>query len=310
MRKILVVILAFAITAATFNSAAAKGLPASASVKGFVGHPQSYVLSCESRSAVDWAAYWGVEISETEFLTRLPRSDNPDAGFVGNPNHAWGNIPPNSYGVHAKPVAGLLRQLGLQAKARSDMSWRELRIEIAAGRPVIVWVIGGMISGYPISYTAQDGHNTIVANYEHTMVIVGYGPDYVQAVDAYTGLTQTYSREVFMASWGVLGRMAVSGDSESKPAKEKPKTETTSENIVMTLRLPVVFRHTSRTEQPTTATRPPKTKPERIETYIVQPGDYLIALANQFNLDWYSLVVLNDLQYPWVIYPGQILRLR
>jgi uncharacterized protein YvpB len=121
------------------------------------GVAQSLSLSCEARSAVDWADFWGVSIRERKFLSKLPRSDNPDTGFVGNPSDAWGQIPPHSYGVHAEPVAALLRDYGLQAEARRGMQWDELRSEIAAGRPVIVWVIGQVWRGTPVKYTASDG---------------------------------------------------------------------------------------------------------------------------------------------------------
>jgi len=70
-----------------------------------IGHGQSLPLSCESRSAADWASYFGVAIDELEFLGRLPISDNPEIGFVGDVNGNWGKIPPDSYGVHAGPVA-------------------------------------------------------------------------------------------------------------------------------------------------------------------------------------------------------------
>lgn len=303
MRRLVLLVLILVFTAVTFDIGVAADLPASAYIHGLVGHPQSYSLSCESRSAVDWAAYWGVNLGETEFLTKLPRSDNPDAGFVGNPNHPWGNIPPNSYGVHAKPVAALLRQYGFQAKARHNMSWKSLRREIAAGRPVIVWVIGSMISGYPIEYTASDGHKTTVAHFEHTMIVVGYEPDQVHVVDAYTGLPQTYRLATFMASWEVLGRMAVTGSRESQPAPESPEVE-------VVLRLPVVYQRATSRHTQSAPVVPKKPKPALPETYIVNSGDYLAAVARQFNLDWYELAVLNDISYPYVIYPGQVLRLR
>jgi hypothetical protein len=70
--------------------ARAESLPESAHILGVKGHAQSYVLSCESRSAVDWAAFWDVHIREGKFLNQLPRSDNPDKGFVGRPNDVPG----------------------------------------------------------------------------------------------------------------------------------------------------------------------------------------------------------------------------
>lgn len=184
-------------------------LPAQATIRGIKAHPQSYALSCESRSAVDWAAFFGVKIKEKKFLQSLPRSDNPDEGFVGNANDAWGGIPPASYGVHAAPVADLLNTFQVPAHARKGMTWREVRKEIANGRPVIVWVIGQMNSGNPILYHAKSGKTVTVARYEHTMILVGYDRDSVQALDAFSGQRRTYPLKNFLASWSVLGNMAI-----------------------------------------------------------------------------------------------------
>jgi uncharacterized protein YvpB/LysM repeat protein len=310
MRRILLCLLILTISAATFDLGAAAELPASAMLQGVVGHPQSYSLSCESRSAVDWAAYWGVSLTESEFLASLPRSDNPDAGFVGDPSHVWGNIPPASYGVHARPIAALLRKAGLQAKARQNMSWKNLRAEIAAGRPVIVWVIGQMLSGIPIQYTASDGHTSTVAHFEHTMIVVGYGPDEVHVVDAYTGQFQTYWRESFMSSWRVLGRMAVTGGLNIEPAPTATAPAPVAVEIKTVLRLPLVYRQTAGQQAQPTPEPAPKLKPVKPKTYTVQPGDYLNALALQFGLDWRTLADLNGIGYPYIIYPGQVLKLR
>jgi uncharacterized protein YvpB len=203
--------------------ARAQALPEAAYVSGLIGRAQTYPLSCESRSAVDWAAYWGVSISESEFLLALPVTDNPDAGFVGSYYGAWGSIPPASYGVHAKPVAALLRQYGLQAEARYDLSWDDLRAEIAAGRPVIVWVIGQMWPGTPVPYNTSDGHNTIVARFEHTMIVTGYNSAYVYATDSSTGAGMAFYHSTFLNSWSVLGNMAITGqDIESPSAPSEP----------------------------------------------------------------------------------------
>jgi hypothetical protein len=121
----------------------------------------------------------------------------------------WGNVPPLSYGVHAGPVAGLLREFGLEAQARKDLSWDELQVEIAAGRPIIVWVVGQMWPGARVKYVASDGQTARVARFEHTMILVAYTPKTVKAVDAYTGLTMTFSKSAFLKSFETLGRMAV-----------------------------------------------------------------------------------------------------
>ena len=245
-------------------------LPESVYISGVQGHAQTLSLSCESRSAVDWAAFWGINVGELEFQASLPSSDNPDAGFVGSPNDPWGYIPPRSYGVHAKPVAALLRKYGLQAKAQRDLKWKDLRAEIASGRPVIVWIIGQMWSGTPVSYTASDGHTATVARFEHTMILIGYDTSHVHVVDAYTGWTQTYPLNVFLESWSVLGNIAIFGQGEPPP---------------------------------------PASPPQGGKTYTVQHGDYLTALAERFNTTWQALAEQNNIPYPYTIYPGQVLKL-
>jgi hypothetical protein len=128
---------------------------------------------------------------------------------VGDPNGVWGYLPPYSYGVHASPIAKLLNDYGLLAQAHLEFSWTDLQTEIAAGRPVIVWVIGEMWPGKATLYKAQDGSNVHVANFEHTMIITGYNQKKIEALDAFTGQAKRYPVEKFLKSWQVLGNMAV-----------------------------------------------------------------------------------------------------
>jgi uncharacterized protein YvpB len=142
-----------------------------------------------------------------EFLGGLPRSDNPEVGFVGNPAGSAGSIPPGSYGVHAAPVGRLLRAYGLPADDKRGLSWDELRAEIAQGQPAIVWVIGAVLPGHGVDYTASDGQTMKVAPLEHTVIVVGYTSNSVTVVDNYLQYSVPLSQ--FLASWGVLGNQAV-----------------------------------------------------------------------------------------------------
>lgn len=182
-------------------------IPVEARINNINGHRQLYTLDCESRSAVDLAAFYGISIDENEFLDKLPKSSNPDTGFVGSVTDPRGKIPPNSYGVHAGPIAALLRDYGLNAIDHHGMSLLTLKKEIAAGRPVIVWVIGNTVSGYGVTYHAPDGNDTIVAPYEHTVIVIGYNANYITLLDE----NKIYQRSVssFEKSWAVLGNMAV-----------------------------------------------------------------------------------------------------
>jgi uncharacterized protein YvpB len=176
------------------------------------GQNQQLNLDCESRSAVDWARHFGIYIDELDFLYNLPGSDDPEAGFVGDPDGIWGNIPPDDYGVHAPPIAALLRDYGLAASSQRSFTWDELRAEIAAGRPVIVWIIGGynynLVNGVPQYYTPLSTHQTtIVAAYEHTVVVVGYDDTYVTVLNGFRFVDIPVNQ--FLDSWSVLQFRAV-----------------------------------------------------------------------------------------------------
>jgi uncharacterized protein YvpB len=187
------------------------GPPDSATVDGVHGYAQYYALSCESRSASDLAAFFGLSISEIEFQAALPRSDDPDSGFVGEPWGWGGQIPPYSYGVNAAPVAALLRAYGLPAQEQYGMNYENLQREIAAGRPVMVWVISGLMNSTTIEYTAaSNGHTSRVAYGEHTMLVIGYTPDTVTVQDG--GWAYSASLSQFLNSWAVLGNMAITVD--------------------------------------------------------------------------------------------------
>ncbi len=272
-------------------------LPEQATIDGLKGVAQSFSLSCESRSAVDWADFWGISIRERKFLSRLPRSRDPDAGFLGSPSDPWGEIPPMSYGVHAEPVAALLRDYGLQAEARRNMSWDELRAEIAAGRPVIVWVIGQIWRGTPVKYTAPGGHKTIVARFEHTMIVVGYTPSAVYLVDSYTGQNQTHPLRDFLASWKTLGNMAIVGQTKSDKPPAPPK------EYAAQIYLPAVLGSPA-PPQPETALEP---SPPKI--YVVRRGDSLMGVARSLGVNWRKLAAHNHIPFPYILYTGQALKI-
>lgn len=191
----------------TPTSAATPTLPPQARLWNVVGFPQALPLSCEAHIAVVLASHYGVPIDEIEFFKRLPTSDNPEAGFVGDVFGAWGQIPPDAYGVHAEPVAVLMRQYNVPATAWKGLTLDDLRSEIAAGRPVAIWVTAHTAPGEPLEYITPAGDKVIIARYEHTVVVIGYTHDSFLILDG----DDTYYRSIeqFTKSWGVLGNMAI-----------------------------------------------------------------------------------------------------
>lgn len=190
-------------------------------IKNLRSQRQTLRLSCESRSASDWAAFFGVTIDELTFFDQLPKTDNPETGFVGDVNDPPGNLPPRGYGVHAKPVAALLQAYGLPAEAQRGMSVDMLESEIAAGRPVIVWTTGFRRSK-PVVLTDSSGTTYVAARFEHTLIVVGYN-----RTSFVWSNVPGYTRQVS----GILGRVGQPGDrcqrrggSVFRPALDCPTT--------------------------------------------------------------------------------------
>ena len=192
------------------------GLPRQAQITGVTGQGQALPLDCESRSAVDWANFFGVKIGESKFFYGLPRSDNPDLGFVGGDFEdpwwgygEWGQIPPYAYGVNAEPIAKRLRHFGLSAVAQQPLPWENLKAEIAARRPVIVWIIGSnpLTRGIPEYFQPSEGNMAVVARYEHTVVVTGYSQNTVSYLNG--GNIYEIGLKQFLESWSALGNMAI-----------------------------------------------------------------------------------------------------
>jgi uncharacterized protein YvpB len=194
------------------NSPASKPLPGQALLFNLVGEPQSYNLSCESRSASDLARFWGYDVSETRFLESLPRTDNPNHGFVGSPSDPRGGLPPKGYGVYAEPIAALLKKNGLPAHAEMGRGLDWLRQQLAAGQPVIVWATYDF-KPQPIQLLKDSrGQQFQAVPFEHTYLAVGYTPQGIYAIDAYDGQRKFYTTAEFEAGWNQLGQMAVAVD--------------------------------------------------------------------------------------------------
>ena len=172
------------------------------------GHEQAYPLSCEAVAAVDWAAFFGLDIYEYDFQMALPLSDNPDYGFCGDVFYdKWGQIPPYAYGVHAGPVADLLVKYGLPAKMITGWTLEQVKQKLAEDKPIMVWVIGNMEYSVPVLYTDTEGRKVRVAAYEHSVILTGYDENTIRYMN--NGRFFDVPSEVFLTSWGVLNNMGI-----------------------------------------------------------------------------------------------------
>jgi uncharacterized protein YvpB len=174
------------------------------------GNAQSRRLTCESRSGADLLAAHGIAATERDVFERLPRSDNPDLGFVGDPDGEPHGLPPDPYGVHAEPMAAALRSLGLDARAEHgrDIEW--LKSETREGRPVIAWVTGSYSLARPVTLTDRTGRSFVAVRGEHTVLVIEVRGSDVVVVDPGSGRRAEVDAPDFVASWALLGHSAVS----------------------------------------------------------------------------------------------------
>jgi len=49
------------------------------------------------------------------------------------------------------------------------------------------------------------------------------------------------------------------------------------------------------------------TPPAGYSKYVVKQGEYLVSIARQYGLSWWTLATINGIGYPYIIYPGQTL---
>jgi len=181
------------------------------------GHTQRHGLSCEARAACDLLAAHGMRVGEDEFLARLPRSENPDEGFVGDVDGPGGQLPPEGYGVHAGPVALALRASGLDARAERgrDLAW--LRAEVDAGRPVLVWLTPGCRPSRRVTLRDARGKAFVAVPWEHAALVIGEKPSRIVFLDPSWGEVREADDAAFDAAWALFDRAAVSA-AEPPPA--------------------------------------------------------------------------------------------
>lgn len=182
-------------------------IPTSHYIDDVYGMAQITTLDCEMRSAVDWARAFGVIIDETEFISKLPYSDDPEMGFVGEIDGEMGQLPPDGYGVYPPPIASILRDYGLNAQSVKNMTYEDLQREIANDRPVIVWIVNLPFEIDQSIYTASNGNTVPVARFEHTWIVTGYNLSTVTVVDS--EWTYNVVLETFLERWAVLENRAI-----------------------------------------------------------------------------------------------------
>ena len=181
-----------------------------------VFHPQEHSLSCEMATLRMVLNYYGVDVSESEVIDKMPwdktvRSGNiwgdPNIGFVGDID---GKMGVDGYGIHWEPLAQTARNWK-DAEIINNGSISDIVENIYNGRPIIIWSYLGR--GISMTWFTPEGKKINAINGEHTFIVYGYDgapddPVGFLLMDPIYGPTY-WEKEKFINKWDAFGRVGV-----------------------------------------------------------------------------------------------------
>ncbi|BDZ30003.1 C39 family peptidase [Lactiplantibacillus sp. WILCCON 0030] len=143
---------------------------------------------CEITAVDMMLQYAGAKVNKNQLANEMPRSDDPNEGFVGDPHSEYG------YGLYVYP-RGLLTTVQRHAGSAVDLtgiSLTQLKAQITRGHPVVVWV------------TNIDGFAS------HALTVTGFEPMRIYFNDPWTGQAASLSNDAFNLAWQGNGSRALS----------------------------------------------------------------------------------------------------
>lgn len=186
-------------------------------VPKFNQYSLGYPTGCESAALTVLLRYYGLNISMSDVVNRLPKGSlpydengvryggNPYVEFVGHPNSY------SSYGVYEKPILSVAESFKSGVINGTGMKLDDVLKIVSEGRPVVVWVSMNMAVPYISTswiYKPTGEKISWMAN-EHALVVVGYNQNQVVVSDSLTGSIRYYNKSVFESRYNTYGKRAV-----------------------------------------------------------------------------------------------------
>ncbi|ERL64556.1 C39 family peptidase [Schleiferilactobacillus shenzhenensis] len=168
--------------------AAGVAYPASASLSGvpLIAQRPELPNGCEITAVTMMLRYAGANVDKMQLAREMPRSSNPNQGYMGNP---W-----DSTGVTIFPPAlmGLVKKYAGNSINMTGMSFDAIKYQVGIRRhPVVAWMT---MHGFPY----------------HAIVIIGYDASGITYLDCWTNQQGRMSTSAFMANWATQNRRAIS----------------------------------------------------------------------------------------------------
>jgi len=188
---------------------------------------------------------------------------------------------------------------------------------VSGRQPTFTWNAVSGAASYQLKIDAMAGETTTTTH---------------QAAEVCSGTTCSFKIASPLGGWAYSWQVRASNSAGDGPWSDilsftvnspTQPTPTPTPTLTPTQKPPTpTSTSTLKPATPTSTSIPPSTPtytptptstsvatPVNYDTYIVQPGDYLAELAQRWGVNWLDIATLNNIQYPYIIYVGQTLKI-
>lgn len=140
---------------------------------------------CEITAVTMMLQYAGAKVDKMQMAREMPRSSNPNYGYIGQP---W-----DGTGITIFPSAlmNLVEKYAGSAKNLTGQNFDAIKYQINIGHPVVTW---NTLYGFPY----------------HALVVTGYDKNYVYYNDCWTDQSLQMGITQFVNNWNTQNRRAIS----------------------------------------------------------------------------------------------------
>lgn len=112
---------------------------------------------CEITATTMMLKYAGAKVTKMSLAKEMPRSSNPNKGFVGSPYSRSG------WWIYPKGLMRTVRRHLGSAKDMTGASFKQMKVQINRGHPVVIWVAG--VDGFVNHAITLSGYSSTRAYY-------------------------------------------------------------------------------------------------------------------------------------------------
>lgn len=140
---------------------------------------------CEITAVTMMLQYAGANVDKMQMAREMPRSSDPNYGYIGQPWDLTGIT------IFPSALMGLVEKYTGTAKNLTGQGFDAIKYQINLGHPVVTW---NTLYGFPY----------------HALVVTGYDSKYVYYNDCWTDQTLQMGIDQFINNWNTQNRRAIS----------------------------------------------------------------------------------------------------